>query len=241
MEPTMSSTYDPNAVWRRPIGQNQAEILKECCEHRAPAIILSLEEARTYYHAHLASISDDLVTLNLGDALPGPPSAGASCWVSFNYRGDSGAFFSTVAEYQPEQLPAAALVLKICSCIVSAEARMAYRVNVSPDSPLFVHVATRDGRAWDAKAIDVSVSGILIHFGSKGIWPRLEIGDTINITLRLQSSAVSLRGEVRRQVGSAYGVYFLDVPTDKGLLPPPALQSIVNDLERHWLHERIRP
>ena len=237
----MSSPFDPNNIGRRPIGQDQTGILKECCESSAPAIILSLEEARTYYHAQLASVSDDLITLNLGRVLPRSPTIGASCWVSFNYRGDSGAFFSTVAAYYPEQSPAPALVLKLGSCIVGVEARMAYRVNVSPDSPLTVQVATRDGRTWDAKAIDMSVAGMLIDFGYQGTCPRLRIGARIDITLRLHSYEVSLKSEVRRQVGSAYGVFFLDVATDEGLLPPPALQHIVGALERDWLQGRIRP
>ena len=167
---------------------------------------------------------------------------GSSCWVSFTYRGDSGALFATVAGYRPEQSPAPELELKLCSSIVSAEARMAYRVKVLPDSPLTVRVTTSDGRTWDAGAVDMSVTGMLIKFGTEGdAAPILRIGTTIGIALSLHPNMVSLKAEVRRRVGSSYGVFFHDVADEKGLLPPPALQWIVSELERQWLQDRIRP
>ncbi len=234
-----SPLFDPDRVWRQATGQNQSDILKECCENRAPALILSLENVQTCFHAQMAALSEGTVTLQLKHLLTIVPTIGSSCWVSFTYRGDSGALFSTILEYRPEQSPAPELVLKLGSSIVSAEARMAYRVKVAPDCPMTIRVYHDDGRAWDVKALDMSVTGMLIDFGATA--PVFPIGTLIHITLILHSFIASLTAEVRRQVGSAYGVFFQDVVDGKRLLPPPALQCIVSALERHWLQERIRP
>ena len=212
--------------------------LRECCLYHAPAIILNVEAAAVCYHARLASLSSESISLEVAGETRAL-SKGTRCCVSFVHRGDSHAFFSNVVEYQQNPPPQLShLVLEIPSQIVGIEARMAFRVPVEWKSKLSVRMTPKSGRAATPRAIDLSLAGILIEFTEQND-PNLPIGTETEIELRSGTDSVRLKAEVRRRVGRQYGLFFPEVVTRQGMVPPEPLKKIVTTLERHWLKGRI--
>ena len=102
---------------------NPIDVLRECCTYHAPVIILSVETEAVCYHARLASLSSQSTTLEVSEQTM-PLYQGTLCFVSFVYKGDPQAFFSTVLEYRENPLPEPSrLVLEIPSRIMEIEAR----------------------------------------------------------------------------------------------------------------------
>jgi hypothetical protein len=216
------------------------EMLTQCCKDRAPAVILTLQEAKVYYHAQLACITGDALTLSLSQKLIKAPPVGATCCISFNYKKDTRAFLANVLEYRRnlDEINAE-LVLNLQSGIMQREARLAYRVDVTLGSRLMVKLVTKDKRSWRPRVMDLSLTGIYVDFTDDLEYPKLAIGSTLSIEMSFPPEALTLKGEVRRQVGPRYGIFFVEIVTAHGLNPPLALKKIVSSLEREWLQERI--
>jgi hypothetical protein len=236
----MYQSHSSNKSRRQIARQNPKEILKECCKCQAPAIILTVREAKVYCHASLASMSGDSLTLRLKQDLVRVPITGSDCCVSFNYKNDTRAFFAEVLEYRHKMPPEhPEVVLKLRSGIVRSEARLAYRVRITLGSKLVVHLITKDGRDWKPKVIDLSLAGMFVDFSNQAICPKLRVGSEVNLDIQLPPDAIKLKGEVRRRTGPMYGIFFPAVVTNQGITPPPALKQIVGALEREWLQARL--
>jgi hypothetical protein len=207
---------------------NITKALHECCNYKAPAIILNTA-ARQAYRARLASLSGSSVALEVWEDIA-PLLAEPRLGVSFVYRGNSCAFFATVLEYLPSPPPQVSrLVLEIPTKIVGIDARLAQRVPIKRNSGLRVRVTTRDGRSWAPRPIDLSLTGILIEFPA-GKTPDLAVGSKIELELCLGSEVAELTGEVRRRIKHQYGLFFRKVFSKRGISPPLPLRRIVETL-----------
>jgi hypothetical protein len=233
--------YDRDKKWGQKSLQNQLAILRECCSHHAPAIILAIRDAKVYWRAELASVSGDSLTLRLLHEPARVPVRGTECCFSFNNQNDTHAIFGEVLDYSQKSPPEySELVVKLRSGIMGSEARLAYRVSIALGSPLTVSLTTEDGCQWKPRAMDLSLSGISIEFGDQAIYPKYPVGSEVDLEIELPPDSVKLKGEVRRRSGPSYGIFFPGVVASHGYSPPPELKKIVSALEREWLQARFR-
>ena len=190
--------------------------------------------------ARFSTISAETVTLALFDS---PQTALflplSQCVVSFHSGNRHCVFLSLVVDFkQDETLQVGQLVLRIPSDIVAAESRHAFRVPLSSDTELRVRVVAENGRAWNPQPINICITGILIEFPVDDV-PGFQIGERLQVELRLDNHVVQMLGFVRRCDGRGYGLIFPEAIQGTELDPSVTLRTIVNTLERNWLRSRF--
>ena len=214
------------------------EALRECCFLKAPALILN-PESGVVCHARFAGVAPGTVKLELPGAAT-PPPKDSSCCVSFIQAPHRRAFFARVLEYQYKEPPESSLLsLEISSAMIGIEARMAYRVPIGKASELKVRLFAKGGRVLLPKPIDLSYTGCLIEFAPAED-PGLPTGTELKLQLISEKEFVDLTAEIRRRDGHRYGLFFPEVIGAQGIRPPEALRSMLENLERIRLREKIR-
>jgi diguanylate cyclase (GGDEF)-like protein len=113
-------------------------------------------------------------------------------------------------------------------------ARRAPRVPVGTGCKLRVEVSV-GGATWPARAIDLSIVGVLLEFPAGD--PGLSQGDRVTVQLRMGSVLVSLEASVARRQKRRYGLNF-EFPDAEG--PTPNLAALVAALEREWISRTMR-
>lgn len=119
--------------------------------------------------------------------------------------------------------------------------RKAFRIPVEPTCDLTVHVqADGEDEPYEAEAIDISFTGILLEPSQPGSWS-LGVGQVVDVVLTLGETSITLKSSVRREAGTAYGIHFVDAAAQADVDPVPELACVMAELERLWLAARIAP
>ena len=182
---------------------NPSSVLGWSCTSGLPAIVLNLEQAQVFYPVRFASMANGSITLDVLEEI-GALSKGTRCCVSFAYKGNARAFFSSVLEYRDQPAPQfAQLILQAPSEIVGVTPRTAYRVPVVQGAMLSVRLLKGD-EMTTADPIDLSLTGTLIEF-RKVPDPNLPCGAQIGLELQLGIQTARLKAEVRHRDGHRYG------------------------------------
>ena len=159
--------------------------------------------------------------------------------VSFNSGSRHCIFLSSVIHFkEDEEFRIGQLLLRIPSDIIAAESRIAFRVPLGRDTELRVRVVDENGKTWTPRAINISMTGILIEFPADDV-PGFQTDDWLQVELRMNDHVERLKGFVRRCEGRGYGLIFPEVLQGAEFDPPAALRTIVNTLERNWLRSRF--
>jgi hypothetical protein len=147
----------------------------------------------------------------------------AFCVASFAYGARPHLFTTRVRLVVPEP-DGARVVVERPRAIPCVESRIAVRLAVDPNAPLYVRVGTAAGPV-DARALDLSLCGIRLELdGSR----TLASGERVEVELVLAEVQLRLRGIVRRVEAPRYGIYFPDAITEGQLTPPALLRHIVD-------------
>jgi len=214
------------------------EALRECSAYRAPVVILNAE-ASSVCHGRLTSMTENSVTLEVAGEVKPPPRI-SHCCVSFSFRGRSRAFFSRLLEFQQSTPPQPShFLLEFPQELVSIEARISCRIPVARRHGLAIQVTVEEKMVLHPTPVDLSLTGILIEF-SDAEDPDLPKGAKLRVSLQLGPDAVDLKAEVARRSRRQYGLFFPEVVTEHGLIPPAPLTRIVETIERSWLPARTR-
>lgn len=206
-------------------------ILQTCCLGQQPAKIIlenGLSEAR------FSILNDKTVQFRIAMPTEVEFTPLSLCFVTFLFSQRTCAFVGKVHEYiEPH------VILHVPKRIAVAEGRSSFRVPITDHSKLTVRVKSEDDSAvWDARAIDLSLTGILIAFDAKDP-PRLNVGSTVTVELRLGDQVVRAAGIIRRQDASnRYGIFFSHFVVKGEVRPPKDLRGMVRELERTWLQTR---
>jgi len=118
------------------------------------------------------------------------------------------------------------------------ERRRAFRVTIPRLTDLAVRVDFK-GKTWDVAPVDLSLTGILVQFLKTEI-ADIPIDAEVDITLRLNDKAATLRGVVRRRNRNQYGILLASSMRNGELRPPESLVLIYKELERQWLRRRLK-
>jgi len=214
------------------------EALRECCAYRAPIVMIDTGAGRVY-HARLAAVTEECITVEVADPSEAPPEK-TNCCVSFACRGESRAFFVRVLRHVQQPPPGLLRVnLEISSGPMGLEARMAFRVPVGTRQGVAVRLTLGDDTVLAPRPVDLSLTGILVEFEPHED-PHLAPGTRVEIELRLDLDSVRLNAEVVHRTMSRYGLYFPDVVHRGGISPPEALMRIVEILDKTWLQDQVR-
>lgn len=117
--------------------------------------------------------------------------------------------------------------------------REAFRVPVIDDFNLRC-VITRHGECIEAKATNISMTGVfvelpeLIELPERGS-DRIMIDDKMDVSITLDKWNVVLASVVRRQEDHGFGLFFPATIRGHNVEPPPMLRRIVMDLQRRWM------
>ncbi len=210
---------------------------KQCARLNTARIITS--DFGLICQARFSALSAESILFELLD----PPEIAyfrplSMCVVSFNSGSRHCIFLSSVIHFKPdEELQIGQLLLRMPSDIIAAESRIAFRVPLGSDTELRVRVVDENGKTWNPKPLDISMTGILMKFPAEDV-PEFHIDDRLQMELRMNDHVEQLEGFVRRCKGRGYGLIFPEVLRGAEFNPPVALRSIVNALERTWLRSR---
>jgi hypothetical protein len=162
------------------------------------------------------------------------------CSVAFVYGDFSYVFLASVLGFHERPAPEPSqLDLETPLQIAACKKRIRYRVPVFKDSGLEVHAIVEGGLLVRARALNLSLTGVLIEF-AEVTDPHLPVGAGLHVTLGLGDQELGLAGEVVHTHGHQYGISFRDAGGTLIPDPPEPLRKIVRMLERRWLLERIR-
>jgi hypothetical protein len=197
-------------------------------------------ESRGVSKAEFRAFSGEIVALDtLSDKSDLFPVA-SLCSVAFVYGDSSYVFLASVLGFHERPAPEPSrLELETPLQIAASNGRIRYRVPVFRDSMLETKVITENHRLVGARALNLSLTGMLVEF-AEVMDPHLSVGAAVHVTLALGGHRVTLAGEVARTHGCQYGIFFRDAGAAGIVDPPEPLRKIVRILERRWLRERIR-
>ena len=117
--------------------------------------------------------------------------------------------------------------------------REAFRVPVIDDFNLRC-VITRHGESIEAKATNISMTGVFVELPEFIELPergsdRIMIDDQMDVSITLDKWNVVLASVVRRQEDHGFGLFFPATIRGHNVEPPPMLRRIVMDLQRRWM------
>jgi hypothetical protein len=215
-----------------------AQILHECALHRSPAIVLNLE-SKAVADAEFNTLRGKTIVLDAFSSEGASYPTGSLCSVAFLSGDCSRVFLASVLGSRERPAPEPfQLELETPTQIAACKGRIRYRVPVPKDSGLQVHVAAEGRTLPEARALNLSPTGILIEFAQAGD-PHLPVGAALQVMLELGGARLELAGEVVRAHGQDYGISFRDVGAAESSDPPEQLRKMVRILERCWLRARI--
>jgi hypothetical protein len=223
-----------DAVWDAP---DSTRMVVECCASRLPAVAVSWPHGgvarcrfREIGHGKLTLDADGALDLDTFPAL-------AVAVVSFHWGGRARVFLSPV-------LPAAAgaaggpeiLTLRAPDRIAGAEARLSVRVPV-PGAELVTELRTPDGDALPVRAVDISVTGLLVDVPIAA-GREFSAGDLLRVRIEHGSRSAVVDAVVRRRDGSRYGLFFPGAIDREDAGDAASVREIVAPLVRSWLSRR---
>ena len=92
-----------------------------------------------------------------------------------------------------------------------------------------------NGEHFEATAVDVSITGILIDHTELNF----EVGESYSATLSYQDKTATVGATVVRCDGSRTSFHFPETLCDGELEPPESLMQVYRALEIDWLKERV--
>lgn len=214
---------------RRPISsdvEQDFETLQAAVHQRTPVMMISTE-VDTAHTGHLLSAAKESMTLEVQDERARFVPGGLLC-VTFALEGHSHAFFSYVKRYQPED---GTLAIIPQGKLTRAESRSAYRAPVHRSAPLEAFVTCHEGRMRAAHVYDLSFTGVQLSLMEGGQLPK---NTEVLVELNLEGLCLELRGEVRREMGKRYGIFFPDCVLSGRPSPTPKLREMVKKIEAIW-------
>ena len=116
--------------------------------------------------------------------------------------------------------------------------RKAFRVPLTAASDLSVRLGYRD-KSCSVKALDISFTGILIEFDGDDVYD-IAIDAAVDLTLKSGDKTAKISGKIVRHDGNKYGIFFPGTIVDDEVQPPEPFQSIVLNLERDWIRNRVK-
>lgn len=116
--------------------------------------------------------------------------------------------------------------------------RRSFRVPLDPARR--PSVVLRDGDAVHfVTALDISVIGIHVACAADAA-PDLSIGAAVRLTLAFEENSWAVPATVRWRDGRRYGLEFPYAFDGDDVRPPVWLSTLVAELERRWMKERLR-
>lgn len=206
--------------------------LHELCADRTPVVLMS-RDLLVVCHGRFIELDDDGLVLEFAQRPSGvgfsPP---AFCIGSF-VRDRRPRLFTTRIKRNasPESGGLARLQVEVPATIRWPESRQAVRVPVPPAAPLVVTLVRAAGTKHEARAIDLSLCGVLVELRGPEP-PRLGPDERVWAELMLGDAHLRVRGIVRRRDPPRYGLYFSEAVREGRLDPPAGLKDLVDRLER---------
>jgi hypothetical protein len=125
------------------------------------------------------------------------------------------------------------------SCVINEfNQRKAFRVPVFPSSGLSARLRISQ-KSCSVTPKNISLAGIFVEF-PYGDTPDLDEDSDIELTIKLESKSLTLRGIVRRREANGYGILFPECLRDGEVHPPDSLRQMVMELQRRWIKNRIK-
>ena len=124
------------------------------------------------------------------------------------------------------------------STINESNQRKSFRIPVLPSSGLSARLRISQ-KTWSVTPKNISLTGIFVEF-PHGDTPGLEKDSDVDLTIQLNSKAVTLRGVVRRRKANGYGILFPECLRDKEVCPPESFRNMVMELQRRWLQKGVK-
>ena len=105
------------------------------------------------------------------------------------------------------------------------------------NSRLRVTVTKGDDRL-PAESQGLSLSGMNIRFDSDND-PKLAVGESVELQLRIDGGSAKLQGAVRRHVDNIYSIVFSHAASEGDISPPDNLQRVYWQLRQENLRSQI--
>lgn len=209
-------------------------IVTDCCTEQVPVVIVCWPQG-SIVQGSFVRLDGTALEFALGAPLAGPPCpALAVANVSFNFRARARVFLAPVLGMQPTER-GALLRVRLPDQIAGAEARLSFRVPVGPESGIESQVRTAGGDSIPARALNLSVSGILIEV-PRAAGVELAVGASVTLRLEHEGRPVVVEAVVRRRDGERYGLHFPGSLEREDIGDARAIRELIARLERRW-HE----
>ncbi len=213
--------------------------LQQCCDDRAPAVIISLTNT-VVCKGRFASITKmgDSIVFQFMETPPVEFEPLSICCVSYVQGGRGWLCVTSVREFwhADDESEHVRLAVRTPESLIATEARQSLRVPILPESGLGVQIHAEHGELRAPKAVNVSLGGMLVRVAPET--PPLEIGARLTVDLWLGADELTVKAVVQRRDEGGYGLRFpAFFPHDSAHLPEP-FRNIVRALEKRWLRER---
>jgi len=214
-------------------------LLEACAGARAPALLLSFEDA-SVSRTRFVSVGEEDFRLEVEGEPPAMLRPPAQASIACQWGQRNRVFIATLLAIRRGNDPGqkVELVLRIPGEVAAGDARMAFRVPIFPQANLEVELRMDDALVEGARAVNLSLIGTLIETPDHDL--DLPAGTNLQVVVRFEGREVALRAEVRRCYEKRIALFFPDVLKDGMLAPPDVLKEIVRDLELLWLRQRTR-
>jgi hypothetical protein len=232
--PNVSTSGQPDVALTQ--GEIQ-ELLTHCLGQKLPVSVVNLAsgamEEGTFSSGYGGALSFHLTAgIKSGAFKRHTPLA-----ISFVVGSLAYAFLTRIVRFDEaagQQRDYSRLVVDAPSQITHLECRRSVRIPVPKQSSLRVDLATPAGVLNDGRAVDISISGVLvgIPLNVQG----LKVDDEVRVTLRHADQKLEINGLVRRRKPDSCGIYFSDCDTDKTL--DGQVRRLIARVEREWLRNR---
>lgn len=215
-------------------GHDVRDLLHRCCEAGNPALLLAVD-GQGISNGRFLGLGRDWVSFAITKSEAIRPHA--MFRITFDWRNHVCLFLGLALPPSRSAEGPDVVRVSLPAWIVRADCRSAFRVPLPEDCPLQVRVHLEEQADLPARAVDLSVCGIQVHFPDP--LPRILFpGDEVSLDLQLGENAVRLDAEVRRRQGQGYGLLFRR-PEGPEAEPPESLTTIFRILEKDWLASQI--
>ena len=169
--------------------------------------------------------------------IPGINDASVCC-ITFENGSIQHAFLTLISIYRKlSHFDPARLTVAQPRHVYGEQRRSATRVAVPAKSGLVVRVAADGGYLWAPRAVNVSVTGILLNFGELDP-PNLPVGMRLDVVMVLGVDTATINAEILRRNRHEYALRFRDVHEAAALAPPIGLLRIIKKLELQCRQQR---
>ena len=124
----------------------------------------------------------------------------------------------------------------VCHALPGGNRRQLFRVPLSPESGLSVRVHVGDATLATIPR-NISLTGMLVELADPE-GPPLALDDRVKVVLEFEGTVQTRVGVVCRCTERGYGLLFVESLETEEVLPPPALATLVMQLQRRWSARR---